>query len=217
MMIVSAYTPNLKDKKLPECHLIEHEPEEIETFSEGWPDNRPFYCTAQGGEFMNFIDHEGIICLIDADTTIQRQPTEAEFSEFLPPRGQFTACLHSYPAIKLDESKNWLLPTQNIDVNPKYLEISAAMLIAHSDDWKRLREIYVNRFQEMKTKMRHHAMTQWLISWIIQKHFGLKLGPEWLHNAIWYRGTRAKLIDGELFCQNKKVIFNHTKWIDANM
>ena len=197
---------------MPDCEVIVHEPEQVETFSQDWPDNRLFYCTAQGGEFMNFVDYEGIICLIDADTTIQRGITDSELVGITPKRGQFTACLHAYPAVKLHESRQWLLPTEDFVVNQKYIEISAAMLIAHSEDWKKMRDLYVRHFKVIKNKLRHHAATQWLISFLIQKHFSLKIGPAWLHNAIWYRGTKAEISKGMLVVRNTPVIFNHTKW-----
>lgn len=161
---------------------------------------------------MNFIDYEGLICLIDADTTIQRQLTEKELIKITPKKGEFTACLNCYPSVRLHESKEWLLPTEDFTVNPKYIEISAAMLIAHSEDWKKMRDLYVSHFRDIKMKLKHHAATQWLISFLIQKHFSLKIGPDWLHNAIWYRGTKAELRKGVLTVHNNPVIFNHTKW-----
>jgi hypothetical protein len=139
--------------------------------------------------------------------------TEDELKEIIPVRGEFTACLHRYPAVKLEESKEWLLPVSDVKVNPKYIEICAAMLIAHSDDWSKMKDIYVPMFHKMKKIFRHHAMTQWIISWIIQKHFKLKIGPEWLHNAIWYGGTNAVFVGDKLKVKDKEVVFNHTKWI----
>jgi hypothetical protein len=210
MTIVTAYTEGFNRKRAIGAIEIIHKPEDIETYDPDWPDNRPFYCTAQGGEFMNWINFEGIICLIDADTVIQRGITIDELNEILPEPGQFTACLHVWPAVKLCETSDWLIPTEEIEVNPKYIEVCGAMLIAHTSDWRKMKEIYVSMFKKMKTRMRHHAMTQWLISWIIQKHFSLKIGPDWLHNALWYNGTKAKMIGDNLYC-GKKVIFNHVK------
>jgi hypothetical protein len=217
MKVISAYTPNLADKIKPlerslkgfDYQLIEHKPEEIESFRTDWPENRPFYCTAQGGEFMKWVDYEGIICLIDADVIAQRKPTREEYKAFLPEKGEFTACQHAYPAVKLFESS--IYKPCGLE-KEDFIEIGAALLIAHSSDWRRLREYYLHYFDLVTSVIKHHAATQWLISYIIQKHFKLKLGSELLHNASWYKATRTETVNGKLLIDNIPVIFNHHKF-----
>lgn len=221
MTIVSAYTPNLDDKihALKESLeryadnfvLIRHEPEQIETFSKDWPKNRKFYCTAQGGEFLDLMDNPPeLICLIDADTIMQRRITAEELEEVTPDPGQFTVCLPCYPARKLLDSIK-TLTSEEIKCNPKYIEFCGAMIIGYRQDWKELASHYKKLFPVMREKVPHHALTQWLISWIIQKHFMYKIAPENFANAMWYHGTRAK--GNPLYIYDELVIFNHTKWI----
>lgn len=220
MKVITAITPNLSDKAQTlarslkkhgaDHQIIIHKPEELETFRTDWPLNRPFYCTAQGGEFMNWVNYQGMICFIDADMSLQRIPTQAEYASFLPLPGEFTACPHAYPPVKLFESaiyKPW-----GVDVDPEFIEIGAALLIADSSEWIKLRGYYLQYFPMITEAMKHHATTQWLISYIIQKHFKLKIGPEWLHNASWYQGSRATYKNRVLELNGSPVIFNHHKF-----
>jgi len=134
--------------------MIVHQPEELATYRKDWPKNRGFYCTAQGGEFMKWVDYDGIICFIDADMHLQRLPTEQELKDFTPIKGQFSACLHAYPAIKLKDSGHYM--PHEIDPE-EFIEVGAALLIAHSDDWKKLRENYLEYFPTVTKTINHHS------------------------------------------------------------
>jgi len=218
--IVTAITPNLSQKVKTlerslkkygaDYQVIIHRADQLESFRTDWPQNRPFYCTAQGGEFMKWVNYSGIICFIDADMMLQRVPTPDEYATFLPEKGEFTACSHAYPPVKLFGSsiyKPW-----GVEAEPSFIEIGAAMLIAHTSDWVKMREYYLHYFELITESMKHHATTQWLISYIIQKHFNLKIGAELLHNASWYRGSRAVYKNRHLEINGELVIFNHHKF-----
>lgn len=220
MKIVSCYTPNFRPlvgplkeslaKYAPDHLVIEHEPEAIGTFTMSWPRNRFFYVTAQGGEFLDLADFkdEEIICLIDADTIMQ-----APFPEDIrPEKGEFIACYASYPPRKLNEAVKSLLTSNEVVSRDSYEEFSAAMLIAHKEDWQKLRATYVPMFKAMRRQMGHHATTQWIINHIIQWRFKLRIGPSWLHNASWYIGTEARYENVTLRVGKKDVIFDHYKF-----
>ena len=224
MKIVSCYIPNLYpqigpmvdslDRYAPDHIVIEHEAEKIRTFTLGWPKNRFFYCTAQGGEFIDlafFRDGE-LICLIDADVIMQRAITEQELSEITPKRGEFTINFCSYPPRSLNDLTSSMMCTKEIVSRDSYLELGAAVMIAYKEDWEKLRDIYVPFFKSLRRSMWHHDATQWAISHILQWKFDVKIAPDWLHNAEWYDGTRAKVDNVTLRVGKKDVVFWHTKF-----
>lgn len=224
MKIVSCYTPNLRpfvgplkeslSKFAPDHLVIEHEPEAIKSFTPSWPRNRFMYCTAQGGEFLDLAEFQDgeLICFIDADTIMQRPITEEELEIIRPEKGEFTANFVSYPPRSLNDVVKSLMCTSEVVSRDSYLELSAACLIAHKEDWIKLRDIYIPFFKSIRKNMGHHATTQWLISHIIQWRFNMKIAPDWFHNAEWYDGTRAKMENTTLRVGRKDVCFNHTKF-----
>lgn len=224
MKIVSCYTPNLRHlvnpmkeslKKFAPDHLvIEHEPEAIRSFNNFWPKNRFFYCTAQGGEFIDLAEFgdDEIICLIDADVVMQRELTMDEIMEIIPAEGEFTVNYCSYPPRSLNEVTASLLCSKEVVSRDSYLELGAAVMVAHKKDWEKLRDIYVPFFRSLRRSMGHHATTQWLISHILQWKFRVKMAPDWFHNAEWYAGTRAKMENVTLRVGTKDVVFNHYKF-----
>lgn len=224
MKIVSCYTPNLRplvgplveslDKFAPDHLVIEHEAEVIRTFSLSWPRNRFFYCTAQGGEFIDlayFRDDE-IICLIDVDVVMQRELTMDEVMQLIPKDGEFTVNYCSYPPRSLNELTASLMCSKEVVSRDSYLELGAAVMIAHKKDWEKLRDIYVPFFKTIRRSMGHHATTQWLISHILQWRFQVKVAPDWFHNAEWYLGTRARRENTTLRVGRTDVVFDHKKF-----
>ena len=225
MKIVVKHTADLKDKIIPcvkslhrhydNYQVITFSPKKLATYCNDFPNNRSSYYTAQGGEFIEWVTgDDDVICLLDADTIMQRTMTEEEKWLMTPKEGEFLACYCSYPPATLDKAQRWLLCEKQIEVDKSYVEFCAAFLIATKRTWMALRDIYVHEFFELKKIMKHHAMTQWLINRIVQKHFTLKIMPDNIHNAEWYKGTMAILNEKQLFINDELVVFNHFKFQD---
>lgn len=221
MLITTAYTPDLigKTGNIEPCRI--YEPEELESYriqqENDFPQNRKKYSTPQGGEFIDWIDpdYDGLICFCDADVIQQREITPEEMKIIAPERGEFTACYNSYPPRLLKDAAKGLYPQSKPYRYKGYIEIQAGVLIGWSEDWRSMKNWYLYLYTVFCNDFKHHAMTQHLISWIIQESFKLKIAPDWLHNGYWLTGTKAHRKDGKMWT-DREVIFNHFKWNEAN-
>jgi hypothetical protein len=221
MLIITAYTKDLKDKAGNIKPIRIYDPNELESYriqqANDFPKNRKKYSTPQGGEFIDWVDpnYDGLICFTDADMIQQRDITDEEMKIIAPERGEFTACYNSYPPRLLADAAKGLMPNEQKFVydfdGDDYTEFQAGVIIAHNEDWQKLKDRYLFFYSAFCDQFKHHAMTQLLINWLIQEYFKLKIAPDWLHNGYWLTGTKAHRKNGKMWT-DREVVFNHFKF-----
>jgi hypothetical protein len=194
---------------------------DVKTYRTNFPENRINYVCPQAGEFIDYIPNisdNTIVIQIDSDTLMQRSFTENELSEIIPKDDQILSVYGANPPTNLyDVAKHNLSfkdPDKYIELN-KYPEFTASIIIANKKTFIKLRDFYINEFDELISQCQHHAGGQWLINKIAYREFDVKILNSKFQCAEWYRTFNTiKTVDKKLLLEDEVVIFNHTKYLD---
>lgn len=192
---------------------------DIYTYRDDYPKNRESFICPQGGEFIEFLEcnDNDIIIEIDADTIMQREMTDSELAELVPEENEIISVYSANPPTNLyDVAVN--LKFKNSE-QFKYLEnlneFTGSILVANKKTFIKLRDIIISEWDEFIKINSHHAGIQWIISKITHENLKLKLVDNTYQCGIWYIAFNTKIFNYKLYFNDVVVIFNHTKFNDA--
>lgn len=201
--------------------------EDMESYRKGWPENRPFYVCAEGGEFLDYFDFDihDIIIHIDADMVMQREFTDEELNKVKGIKGATVmGSFHTIPKTDLyGEYIKLLSPSEEYarQVFRKSWDLPvfcAGLIVARVMTYRAIRTHYMAMIDDMIKVFKHHAAGQWIMSYIVGNFFNYEDLGYVFHNAEWFINTNAsegpnnKLV----YRGNGKeevVLFNHTKFL----
>lgn len=175
--------------------------------------NRSNFVCLESGEFLDFYEFkdDDTIILCDWDVTMQREMNEYEISliENLK-HDSFGMNKDHYPQSYLNNYLN--INTIFFDIDPSWLVYNTGIQCARVSSWKKLYFYWKIYYNQMFSKCNHHAAGQALFNYIIQKHNMLEELPPTFHNADWFHGTPARVINNKLYVNEELVLFNHHKF-----
>lgn len=194
-----------------EWFRIEHD--QVKSYRENWPKNRPGFVTMQNGEFNQYIDCDDseLIIQLDADTIMQREATMDEIELFnQASNGSYLLAVRSSnpPTNLTDALIN--LGGPRIDQYKDGLEWTNSFMIATASRFEWM-NILCNGFMDwMTTLTDHHAGIQWLPN-VAMPQSMVKILPPTIQCASWYNTFDTTTEDGILKYKGEVVLFNHTK------
>jgi hypothetical protein len=192
---------------------------DVKSFRTNFPKNRINYVCPQAGEFIGYIPDiydDTVIIQIDSDILMQRSFTDEELKEIIPADNQILSVYGANPPTNLyDVCKNNLSFTSvdKYEDLKKFVEFTASIIIANRKSFRKLRDSYVNEFDELTSVCQHHAGGQWLINKIAYRDFDVKIINSKYQCAEWYIQFNTAVDNNYvLYLNNEVVIFNHTKY-----
>ena len=209
------YKSFAKNCKIP-YKIIEFKKEQILTRVKDWPKTRHDWVCAQSGDFVDWIDcdDDTIVIHVDADMILQRWFSDDELKLLDVKHGEIAGCYCSWPPLTLEQAAKNIMP-KNIQFKgyENMIEYNAAFMIATVKTFKELLKLYIKNNDDLVKSFDRLGANQWLINYLTHKYFKFILLPEYIMNATWFTGTNAKMKDGSLYVGDKKVIFNHYKYM----
>ncbi|MEI7946986.1 MAG: hypothetical protein WCJ02_09825 [bacterium] len=178
-------------------------------------------CLQHGGflDALDWVGDEDVIIFTDADIDIQREMSPDEilfFSELAD--SEIAAGHNASPSQTLmDEAANLQVLTKHETIEasfPGYAALqvyNTGVLAAKKKVYRALYEQYVRDWEKADSLFAHYAKQQWLISYLIQMNFRVKLIPNIIHTHAHYPITlRIAEPCGFKFCiHNQPVLFAH--------
>ena len=179
-------------------------------------------------DFLNCKDldqitnEEDVICFTDGDMTLQRSLNEEENNLIRNLKeGDVYVGYNASPEDTLADEASRLTLTGFIDPHFQIIDwtkikvYNTGVLAMTKKTWRQLFEEYKKLYPTIDKMFKHYAKQQWLISCIIgtDKRFNIIEMPYEVHNHTHYpspKGTE-KRANGEVYFNNKKVLFKH-KW-----
>ena len=175
------------------------------------PSNRKDYQSLQHGEWVNYLNLplNEMVLFVDSDMELQRP-----FDLDMPHTDKICVTACSWPQLHLYEV------IKNIGGDSKKMadgykafiqrEFCGCFILTSVKTWL---TIYANckSLYPMLKHFNHHAAWQLLIN-VAVSGMRMTMLPEFVCNAVWYNGTKAKIMEGNLLVEDEKVYFNHTKF-----
>ena len=184
-------------------------------------------CMQHGGFLaaLNFVGESDIIIYTDADIKMQRSFSDAELEmlssfddddigvgyneskdDFLSKEAERLKPTISIEALEVKYPGIFELPTYNTGV-----------LVANYSTYSRLYRIYNQHWEDVKGTFEKAAKQQWLLSYLINRHFQPRILPEIIHTHGKYPvERRVKCEAGYKFhIGSELVVFNHTIWHES--
>lgn len=195
----------------------------IEMSSDTIKSPNPNNCMQHGAflSALDFVDEDSVIIFTDSDIKMQRMFTDEEllmFSQYVD--NEIGVNYNKSAEQSLADEANGLHP--NIPIGeivarfPRIIDFktfNTGVIIANFKTYMSLYNLYNQCWSESKDIFDHHAKQQWLLSYLIQKKFNVKVLPYSIH----FHGTQPIELRTQgrhasnLFCIDQKpVIFNHT-------
>lgn len=181
----------------------------------------PNSCMQHGGflSALNFVDPSDIVIYTDADIKVQRAFSNSELD---------TLCsfCHGDVGVGYNKDENDLLTDEAQNLKPKIsLEelnkhypgiyrlktFNTGVIVATKKTYERLYELYNEHWESFSKMFNHYAKQQWLLSYLIQKHFSVKILSNLVHTHGHYPvELRVKRGAGYKFCIfSDIVVLNH--------
>lgn len=211
-------TPNIKYINIP-LNQVNHD------LGKHVTSRKNFLCI-QNGEFINFlpdIKDEDVIMFLDYDFIQQRQFEETELALldsikdndiYMNTDGFVYNHIFSekyimkdVPALK-EKLKN-LEKSDGIIYN-------TGLMIATKSTFRKIFEKYIELYPIASThvdpKGKNHGLSQWLINYISHSELIINKLDDTFVNAFWFTGNTCTVQNQQMYCKNKVVLFNHTKF-----
>ena len=181
----------------------------------------PNTCMQHGG-FLSALKHvadDAIIIFTDADIIIQRGFTTDELEHLISFQSTDIGVGHNAaPTQTLTEEMKNLSPR----LKPKQIKrefpdidncevYNTGVIAIQKKTYEQLYELYVKDWNKVESAFGHYAKQQWLLSYLIQNHFNVRILTDEIHthdhHPIELRVTREF---GHKFCiENTPVLFAH--------
>jgi hypothetical protein len=178
-------------------------------------------CLQHGGflDALDWVGDEEVIIFTDADIDIQRSmnPDEISFFSGLA-ENEIAVGYNASPLQTLKEEARALLPLENDEAIeacfPGFATLkvyNTGVVAAKKKTYKALYEHYVREWDKADRLFAHYAKQQWLLSYLIQSYFKVKLIPNSIHSHAHHPVTlRIEEPCGFKFCiGNQPVLFAH--------
>ena len=194
--------------------------DELQHSSNPFLENRNSYTCLETGEFLKFTDFndDDVVILTDWDLVQQRKFTGPELDlVFGLGKYEFGMNLDAYTPER-NVGKFFDMQTIYPDITSDFKVYNAGVQVAKVSAWKNFYQLYVDQYSsefygiESRARM-HHASAQYLFNYIIHKENLLKEFPVTFHNAHWFKGTPARVVDNRLYVEEDVVLFNHHKFV----
>ena len=155
----------------------------------------PFECIngmAQHGAFIRHwpeLCEDDIVMFTDCDAVLQRPFTPAELALMTVSAGEFAAAVNQVDENTTLEFEASLLvetiPYEALDAEfPGWRSMvvrNAGFLVGRVGDWEKLHELVRAAWPKVEELLPHRSSIQWLICYIIHKHFKMKTLPRTIH------------------------------------
>ncbi len=181
------------------------------------PKNREEFYTLQHGEFTEYykFEDEDVILFCDSDMVLQNDfclPWSVDDNTFLVTDSSFPAT-NIRDVMKNINCNHPLELTIDYSVATTDKEFCTCFLMANGATWKRLYDMVKLNYRHILNGSTHHAAWQLLINLMVNFYdFNKVTLGDFIVNASWYAGTRAKRKNGLLHVGKELVYFNHTKF-----
>ncbi len=184
----------------------------------------PNNCLQHGGflEALDFVDQDAVIIFTDTDIKVQRGFTDAELKLMGScEEGQVLVNLNGSPGQTLLDDAYQLDPTVEVaEIGRRYPQsaefkvYNTGVIVANYRTYRRLYETYNEYWPAFQPLLASYVKQQWLLSYIIQKHFRPRLLPYTIHChdlSPPYRESLAEAASvGYKFCIGSEVVvLNH--------
>lgn len=199
--------------------------EDLKSYRKGFPNNRPFYICAEGGEFLDYFDYDDndIIIHIDADMVMQREFNDYE-KEIIDniEHEEIYATLTSKPSTSLREEFWRLKPKVGYTTAKKYYKdvnwstpiFCAGLIMCTAKTYRNV--IYKNYLSEVNSMIEifdHHAAGQWLMNYVCNKYGITLIINQSFHCGSWFLDIDTEINNNKLYVNNEEILFNHTKFL----
>lgn len=212
------YTPNIKYIHIP-LNELNHD------LGKHVTSRKNFLCI-QNGEFTKFlpdVKNDDVIIFLDYDF-IQQRPFESEELAILDDvkDGDIYMNTDGY-VYNYVFSETYIM--QDIPVLKEKLKNSdqsngiiynSGLMIATKSTFAKVFEKYVEFYPITSVHVnptgKNHAFSQWLINYVAHSDFSIKKLADTFVNAFWFKGNPCTFQNEQMYCGNKVVLFNHTKF-----
>ena len=178
--------------------------------------NRKEFVCLESGEFINFYNFkdDDIVILCDWDVTMQKSLDLNELDIINTLGNTVGMNRDHYPVNYLYNNTLNYLGIGNIfnDIDQNWIVYNTGVQTATVSTWRTIYNYWKELAPIMFEKCTHHAAGQALFNYIIQKYNIVMEMPLTYHNADWFTGTPSRVINNQLFVNDKLVTFNHHKW-----
>jgi hypothetical protein len=201
-------------KKYGHVHFIEYDNKRVQA-------PNPNSCMQHGG-FLNAlgcVGDEEVVIFTDADVDIQRGMTAEEILFFSKLADNEIAAGYNSSSSQtlLDEARHLQTLKTQEEIEAAFPEsfslkvYNTGVLAAKKKVYKNLYAQYIRDWGKVDCLFAHYAKQQFLISYLIQMNFKLKLIPDIIHTHAHYPvALRVKEQFGFKFCiRDKPVLFAH--------
>jgi hypothetical protein len=178
-------------------------------------------CLQHGGFLaaLDWVNDDDVIIFTDADIDIQRtmSPDELLFFRELADN-EIAAGYNASSSQTLKDEASALIPLKKSEVIeslfPGFATLktyNTGVVAAKKKVYQALYEHYVHAWDKVDRLFTHYAKQQWLLSYLIQSHFEVKLIPNSIHTHAHYPVTlRIEEPCGFKFCiRDQPVLFAH--------
>lgn len=174
----------------------------------------------QHGSFVNVLDFpdDEIVIYTDGDFFMQRPMDSGEFDFFNLKKGEAITSWNGSEGETLSIEFDRLSPKVSRDDMTKawgegweklYI-FNVGLIVMRFDDWREMYQIYMEHWGTACLCMGHAARQQWLISWVLNKYFQVKVAP-WSIHAHGHFGLKPGMTveNGVAYHNGKVALFKH--------
>ena len=200
-------------------HVVIVREADVATYTPGWCDDRAYYVCLEGGEFIDLFDFQDtdLVIFSNVDITLQREFTaeELEWIHGLP-EDQMAMQYDAFPPRPIYDPdyitspEVWAICNEG---NDSMVIHNCGVLVGRIGAWKRLYADFKGLYNAVKVfPPQHHAISQWVINYVLQVNDALTRLPNGFHEAHWWDNSEVHFQDGQYCLDGSPVLFAHHKY-----